>query len=290
MSLRPSPEVRSLLDGACRGALLGAALGLAGCRANHAEPPATEAPPSVPQSAFAALVRSLETLDALSDPRASIELRAVRSDSLVDHERARPYARVRLEVSVFAPDVASARRAFADAVHALEAEAAAEGRLESVTSERGWRVFQGMDWQAAGTSDGPDSYSDVISVEVRPGREARALALAGDPALAAEGSASIESYVRVAAAESSRIGQVALDLTVKSPTPHERDFVFRVRPVDPDAHFTRAQIGDFLRELEARSPAARLTHVAIERAPHHPDLTSPDGWTFEAELTLRQRS
>jgi len=255
----------------------------AACRA---EPPAVQAPagpaPLLPQSALAALVRVLEAVDAQRPPGALIQVRAVECDSMIEHARAAEFARVYLHTTVFAADVASARAAF-DALHAaLEEEASAGRRLEAVSAERIRRVFGGLDWAPPGAEE-LVSYSDAIRLEVAPGeRELEPGATAGG---GAPGESTAEHYVD-GVAERHALPVHAVASRVSEPTRNVRDLRCLLRPSAPDAHQTLESIGSFLDDLESGSPAARLTHLVIERA-SVVDPLRDDSWTFEAELTVR---
>ncbi len=235
----------------------------------------------LPQSSFAALVRSLETLDASRIPEATVQVRAVECDSLIDRGRPAEYARVYLHLTVYAADVPTARRVFEDLRTNLEAEARSPARVESVSGERVRRVFQEMAWKdSAPAGREPVSYSDSIRIEVQPGHDAPADAEAPREA---RPSRPAPRYVEEIAREQG----IEIDRIAARSGRVPGEMRCRLAPAPPDAHYSREQIGSFLRELEARSPAARLTHIEIERNSVLADVERPDGWTFEAELTLR---
>ncbi len=279
--MKPRPNLSSLAA-ACL-ALLGA------CRSTPEAPPrsALALPPAPPPSALAALVRSLEAVDALRDPQASVQVRAIECDSLLDHSRPAEYVRVFLHVTVFAQDVATARRVFEDLSGVLRTEARSPSRPGSVTEGRVRRVFDEMAWQAddpPGTDQRLVSYSDAIRLEVCPGhldarQEGGAGAASGDTRPARE-------YIQEIAGERG-VAIAPIETRLSQPTPRSQELRCLLRPGSLDAHFTRSQIGGFLLALEEGSPAARVTRIVIERASQLPDVFREDGWTFEATLTVR---
>ena len=251
---------------------------------SSAPTPADSAPVVLPQSALAALVRSLETVDALRPEGVAIQVRAIECDSLVDRSQPAEFVRVLLHVTVYAQAVARARVAFEELQRALEAEARSRTREEAPTAERIRRVFADMDWQPALGAEPLVSFSNAIRIEVAPGREAPASA--EREYLGAQPSEPASRYLEeVAEAHGMEVRPIVA--RVSEPVPHRRDLRCLFRPAQGDAHFTRVEIAEFLRVLEAGSPAARVTHVRIERASTLADPFGPDGWTFEAELTVR---
>lgn len=245
-----------------------------------------------PQSSFAALVRTLEVVDARHDPRGYVRVRAVESDSILDRQRKSEYARVHLDLTVYARDARTAREVFEDLALALHEEAGVADRFEGVPSHRAARVFQQMNWSAEGLPDDCLSYSDVLRLEVARGRRP-SLGVAGleaPPSEEAPRQPVLEYVNDIAERSSARIGPVETDVRVLRPVRNAREMRVRIRPLSPDAHFTRDKIGAFLSALEEHSPLARITRVEIQRAPHLPNWQEADGWTFEATLTLRQAS
>jgi len=255
-------------------------------------PPPPVATPGVlrqPQSSLAALVRALEVVDAIHDPRAYVRVRAVECDSILDRSKHTEYARVLLDLTVYAHDTSTAREVFESVAQILEEEASTPNRFDVVPRHRAERVFGEMNWSADGLPEDCLSYSDVLRLEMKRGKR---------PSLPAEmietnekGEAPtqpITEYVTdIAEKGDARIGPVSTDIRFIHPVRNARDMRVRIRPESPDAHFTRNQIGAFLSELEAHSPLARITRVEIQRAPHLPNWNEETGWTFEATLTLR---
>jgi hypothetical protein len=278
-------------------ARLGATLGVfwlvvaSACQSTN--PPV--APTSVvlrqPQSSLAALVRALEVLDAVRDPRGYVRIRAVECDSILDRSAHTEYARVLLDLTVYSHDAATARAVFEDLARTLEDEAAAPNRVDIVPRTRAMRVFQAMNWSADGLPQNALSYSEVLRLEMKRGRHLPLPELDefGSPTPAAPRQTQpVDEYVRaIAEGSDTWIGPVTTYLRVAQPSRNTRDMRVHIKPESPDAHFTKEQIGAFLSELEAHSPLARITRVEIQRVPHLPLWNAENGWTFEAILTLR---
>jgi hypothetical protein len=247
-----------------------------------------------PQSAYAALVRTLEALDAIRSPYAAVRLRAIQCDSMVDSERGLEYVRVVLDLTVLAHDFDTAGAVFLDLERALDVEAGATARLESVAPHRIARVFDEMDWSARDLDDSTEferlvSISDSIRLEVHRGASEAVLGLDdGVPGRALGESEAMGTYIRaIAASDATRIGEVETRPRVDRPRRGTSDLRYRIRPLGES--FSRGQIGRFLHELEARSPGVRVTHVAIEPGEPGEDVRE-DAWTFEADVSVRLRT
>lgn len=273
-----------------RRAVAAALLAAAACQAAPEGAGPRPAQPRQPQSSLAALVRALEAVDAVRDPRGYVRVRAVESDSLLDRRKHTEYARVLLDLTVYAHDVVTAREVFEALAHSLEAEARASERLDVVPPHRAERVFRQMNWDADGLPEDCLSYSDVLRLEIQRGArpplppELSGLGTPEEPGPTSPA----DEYVRtIAESAEVGIGPLTTDLRIARPVPAARDLRIHIKPASRDAHFTRERIGTFLTELEARSPLARVTHVQIERALHLPQWQEQDGWTFQAILTLR---
>jgi len=229
-------------------------------------------------------VRELEVVDALRPPGALIEVRAVEAQSLRERSRQAEFVRLFLHVTVFAAEIERARSAFDELRLALETEARAGRRLESVSAERIARVFAGLDWNPPGRSD-LVSFSAAIRLEVAPGREPTA----GSALPASDGgplpATTAEQYVAGVAGRHALSVQ-AVPTRLRS-SESVRDVSCLLRPSAPADHHTLAQIGAFLGDIEAGSPGARVTRLTIERSSTVADNLRDDSWTFEAELTLR---
>ncbi len=262
------------------------------CQSAPLPPP--DSPPVLrqPQSSLAALVRALEVVDAIHDPRAYIRVRAVECDSILDRSKGTEYARVLLDLTIYAQDTSTAREVFESVAQTLEEEAVRPNRFDVVPRHRAERVFSEMNWSADGLPEDCLSYSDVLRLEMKRGRRpVLPEELIETDASGAAPSQPIKEYVTdIAEKGDARIGPVSTDIRFVRPVSNARDLRVRIRPESPEAHFTRNQIGAFLSALEAHSPLARITHVEIQRAPHLPNWNVENGWTFEATLTMRLSS
>lgn len=264
-----------------------------GCASSPEGPDGAGKSPTVdiahpPQSALTALVRCLEVLDALHDPRAEIRLRAVTCDTLIDREHAREYVRVLMDVSVLAQMHEDVDRVFEDMQSALEAEAASTARPASAAYGRVERVFAKMDWSAASAFAGIAfrhlvSLSESIRLEVAPGQAPVAV-----PAEATlQGSQAMVDYIEdIATDGQTGIGDVLIDVEVQHPRTGIRDLRYHIRPAVPRTPFHREQIGRFLYELEARSPGVKVTRIVITPVEPGADVEE-DLWTFEAAVSIR---
>lgn len=244
-----------------------------------------------PRSALTALVRALEVVHAISDPEAEIRVRAVECDSLIDRQRQVEYVRIVLGATVLSDQYGKAREVLHELERALESEARATARLDTIVRDRLERVFWRMDWSATPTLPGFElddlvSVSDTIRIEVRPADPVPALP---DASHSLEGSQAMRDYVRSLAEDPQvGIGPVRTDVRVLRPAPGVRDVRYHVRPADEMAAFTRDQIGQFLFGLEARSPAVTVTRVVVLPAAPASDVIG-DLWRFEADLNVRIR-
>ena len=239
--------------------------------------------PRQPGSALAAAVRVLETVRAIQVEGAVTEVRALASEARA--ERGAELVRVALDVTVFAPTNAAAVDAFRTLRSALEAEAQAEARLQSTSSERVNAALQQLGMSpdvAPGVPSTFVSYSDQIRLKVRPGVPAR---LEGEDAEDAEAEEheALEDYVRARAARAEAIGGVSFRPRGMRPEGWMR---FELLPALAFQRFTLGQIATFLASLEKDDPALLLTRCVLERSQDEPDLTNPRGWTFEAELSV----
>jgi hypothetical protein len=101
-----------------------------------------------------------------------------------------------------------------------------------------------------------------------------------------------ESYLRrVAAKDKIEVGDVDLSPS-EVPLAHGIvDHRYHVRPKDRDRGFSRLTLTNFLSELEHASSRVKVTSVKIENAEKRskPEVVPDDAWTFEADVTSRQR-
>lgn len=102
-----------------------------------------------------------------------------------------------------------------------------------------------------------------------------------------------ESYIRkIATKDKVDIGDLKLTPNEDQRTRGIVDHKYRIKSSDRDRQFMRSRIANFLYSLESDSRRVKVTDLTIEIAqkkikPHEiPD----DMWTFEAEVTSRQRA
>lgn len=111
---------------------------------------------------------------------------------------------------------------------------------------------------------------------------------------ALKGQSDLESYIRkIAAFDRVEIGDVNISNTqAPASTRGSVDRKYTIKPTDRNRSFPRAKIANFLYKLEAESQRVRVTDISIEVADKRikPHEIPEDNWTFEAELTSRQRT
>ena len=247
-----------------------------------------------PQSAFVALVRALEVLDAVRDPEARVRLRAVECDSLVDHRQGGEFVRIILDLTVLAPDFDRAYALFEDLQHALDAEASAGARVDRVAEHRLRRVFDDMDWSAHDVGD-EETFRSLVSISSSIRLEVRHEGAVGpspwttgvDHAHGTPATQDAGEYIRAAAvADENPLGPVDIDVRVVQPRRGISDLRYRIRPASDEIALGRDRIGRFLFELEAGSPGVRITRLAIVPFAPGSDV-GQDTWTFEADMCVR---
>jgi hypothetical protein len=244
-----------------------------GCRSTPSLPTTPSAPPAPAPSALRGLGRALQALDELQLPGVTLRLRALESDALFLTQPPRERVRVFLHLTAWAGDLDTAREALAEAELTL-------GSLGSAVTPAG--VLSERDWTPP-IPAGNSSWSAPLRIEI-----ATHEAPSG-------GSASPHALETVSADAFLRSVTEATGFAVQAHRPRTRrlpdgrlELTCRVTPASPDAHDTLAAIANFLEEVEARSPAARWTHLEVERALELPEGLEPNGWTFEGELTLAE--
>ncbi|MFN0242669.1 MAG: hypothetical protein ACKVWV_07225 [Planctomycetota bacterium] len=103
-----------------------------------------------------------------------------------------------------------------------------------------------------------------------------------------------ESYVRKTAMKDKvEVGDVKIDRSEDPRTQGVIDRKYRIRPADRDQRFDRVRIANFLYSLEADSPRrVKVTDIQIQIGDKKikPQDIPEDRWTFEAEITSRQRT
>ncbi len=244
-----------------------------------------------PVSAFVALVRTLETIDAIRPVDAEVRLRAVECRTMLDREHGGERVRVLLDLTVLADDFDTVDGTFAALERALEAEGNATRRQQTVDWARAARVFDSMQWNAPRVAetevfDALVSSSRSLTVEVRNPRTAELVVGSGPDA---GDSQDAGLYIRsIAADDDVAIGAVVTKSSVVHPRDGIADIRYSIRPVDKETALSREQIGGFLHQLESQSPNVRVTRVKISPSAPGADVTD-DTWTFEADISLRVR-
>ena len=271
-------------------------LPLTACQSTSDGPRADASSPRVagtPQSSLVALVRALEVLDAVRDPQAHVRVRAIECDTMFDRREGGEYVRVMLDLTVLAPSFDRAYGVFDALRSALDHEATATRRVDTLSEHRLRRVFVDMDWSARQIAGDEEferlvSLSDTVRLEVRRGAS-RSLELSLQEERSAEeaedrGTQDAEKYIREAAG--APVGPVEISRRRAKPAGAFADLRYRIRPASEDVGLSRSGIGRFLHSLEAGSPAVRITRLEIEPSGPGEDVTG-DRWTFEADMSLR---
>jgi len=99
-------------------------------------------------------------------------------------------------------------------------------------------------------------------------------------------------YVRtIAQEEKVSIGSVNVDPGERDVSKGIVDKIYSIVPTDKKRPFTRVHISNFLYSLEEKSPRLRVTRFEMESPGRsvRPHEIGDDRWTFEAEITSRQR-
>jgi hypothetical protein len=109
-----------------------------------------------------------------------------------------------------------------------------------------------------------------------------------------QGEADVQSYIyKVAGMDRVEVGN--LDVNPLAPDPFAKGVVDKkenIRPDNRERTFLRTTIANFLYTLEQQSRRVKVTMIKIENADKRvkPQEIPNDKWTFEAEITSRQRS
>jgi len=98
-----------------------------------------------------------------------------------------------------------------------------------------------------------------------------------------------EFYIRkIAAMDKVQIGDVNITRRESTPSRGIVDRNFRIRPDKKDRPYNRAQISNFLYQLEFESRRVRVTSLKLEPIDRvKAGETGADRWTFETEITTR---
>lgn len=100
-------------------------------------------------------------------------------------------------------------------------------------------------------------------------------------------------YVRTIAQEDKvSIGAVNVRPSERDVSAGIVDKIYAIEPKDKKRPFTRVHIANFLYSLEEKSPRLRVTHFEVKSPGRsvRPHEIGDDRWTFEAEITSRQRA
>ncbi len=109
-----------------------------------------------------------------------------------------------------------------------------------------------------------------------------------------QGEANLQDYIyKVAGMDRVEVGN--LDLNPSKGDPISKgvvDKTINIRPDNRDRAFARTTIANFLYTIEQQSRRVKVTMIKIENADRRvkPQEVPKDTWTFEAEITSRQRS
>ena len=245
-----------------------------------------------PQSAYAALIRALEVMDAIRDPEAEVRLRAVECDAIVEEGRGRQYVRIVFDLTVISEHYSKSQEVFESLVRALEAEARVSGRAEIVVEDRVDRTFREMTWTPSftpprGAFQSLVSLSDSIRIEVYPGE--RAYTEESHAVQGAFPTQALGEYVRtIAAIPEVSLGPLTTTSRIVQYHGRPNELRYDIVPSD-DAAFTRHQLGEFLFQLEYNSPGVAITHLLIEPSDPRSDVEM-DLWTFEMSLSMTLRA
>ena len=109
---------------------------------------------------------------------------------------------------------------------------------------------------------------------------------------ALSGQSDLASYIRRnAAADRVEVGDVNISDTDDQRTKGVVDKKYTIKPQNREAQFVRSKIANFLYKLESESRRVKVTEVVLEVGEKRlkPHEIPDDKWTFEAELTSRQR-
>ena len=107
-----------------------------------------------------------------------------------------------------------------------------------------------------------------------------------------KGIGAAESYIREICADPKvGVGQVTTKRREKSRSKTVKDDIIEIDPASRDRAYSRSQIGNFLYQLEAKSPLVRVTGFNLKPINSvKPGEIGDDRWTFSAELTSRTKT
>ena len=253
------------------------ALTLAACRSTDAPERPLAAAPSVQPSALGGAVVALEELARATPPGALVALRAIESDALAaGHDGGPEAVRVFLHLTVYAFTFEGAREGFELVARRLNERLAAAGPAAPLARARVQALVGELDWDPSGRED-LYSYSSVLRLIVPGGAAARMA-----PAPQADGAPAV-TLAGFVTEEARAAGLGALELASQLPE-GASEVRCAITTNTRDASFRRDEIAGFLAALEEKSPATRLTRLALERSQEAADPHAERSWTFHAEL------
>jgi hypothetical protein len=103
----------------------------------------------------------------------------------------------------------------------------------------------------------------------------------------------LESYIlQMASKPDVAVGDLKTTPDEDVPMPGVTDEKYRIQPKDRARQYTRTQIANFMYYLEAESRRVKVTSARVELVGSKvkPHEVPPDSWSFELEVTSRQRS
>ncbi len=102
-----------------------------------------------------------------------------------------------------------------------------------------------------------------------------------------------EVYIRSTSQKDKvNIGDVNINVTTKSRSDNIEDKIYSILPKDKRRSYNRTEIANFMYSLEENSRRVVVTSIDIDPAGKRalkPHEIGSDDWTFELELTSRQR-
>ena len=134
----------------------------------------------------------------------------------------------------------------------------------------------------------PDVVQDIqrLGIEVdrlQKAKSAEGLTALGDP----------EVYIRATSQKDKvNIGDVNINVASKPQSAGVEDKIYTIQPKDKRRSYNRTEIANFMYSLEENSRRVVVTNIDIDPAGKRaikPHEISSDDWTFELELTSRQR-
>jgi len=107
-----------------------------------------------------------------------------------------------------------------------------------------------------------------------------------------QGETNLQSYIyKIAGMDRVEVGNLDMTPSRAQPSKGVEDEKYRIKPAERERSFKRSTIANFLFSLEQQSRRVKVTDIKIEVAQKRlkPHEIPDDSWTFEAEVTSRQR-